>query len=146
MRTEPLEGTRSRLAAQRVRQRVGEIILPVIVLGALALVGGALLAGAVNETAWLALALCLLACVGGGALAATSIRWSRPISAQDPQATDLHPGWLRYGPVGGGLVSLVGFIVTSLLRAPLFIPVFATTAVLGTCLAVVLWRVRSRTR
>jgi hypothetical protein len=145
---EPLQETQTRLRSERVRRLTSEIILPVTILSVLVVVGSALLMGAIDETAGLALGLCLLASVGGGVLAVLSIRLSRHLGSPDPQRTNLHPGWFRYGPVGGvgGVVAILGFVVTSLLRAPLFIPVFVATAVLGACFAIILRRARGGAR
>ena len=122
----------------------GEFILPVTVVAILALVGMALFSGAIDETAGLALGLCLFASLGGALVAVVSLRLSRHLDFPVPQATGRHPGWFRYGPVGGfgGLVAILGFVVTSLLRAPLFIPVLLAAAVLGVCHAAVLFRAR----
>src|SRR5512145_2173594 len=105
---EPLQETRSRLGSERVRQLGSEIVLPAIVLAILAVAGSALLMGFIDETAGLALGLCVVATFGGVALAVLAIKSSRHLGAPDPQETNLHPGWFRYGPVGGvgGVVAI----------------------------------------
>jgi hypothetical protein len=54
----------------------------------------------------------------------------------------LHPGWYRFGPVGGigAAIALGGFVTTAMLRLPLLLPVFAAALLLGCGLAVVLRR------
>lgn len=146
--SEPLHETQSRLRSERVRHLGSEIVLPVVVLSILGVAGSALLMGFIDETAGLALGLCVVATVGGVAVAVLSVKSSRHLSAPDPQETNLHPGWFRYGPVGGvgGVVAILGFVVTSLMRAPVFVPVFGATLVLGVCFAVLLWRTRDHER
>ena len=129
------------------RDRVSEVALPALAACGVAFIIALLALGIVGETAGLALVLILIA-VGGGIIFAALLK----VTARPPDVADAqplpgrHPGWLRYGPVGGGggLIGLFGFLVIALLRGPMFLYVLAVVVPLGAVAACLLWRVRRR--
>ena len=130
-----------------VRDRVAEVAVPAAVACGVASIVALLVSGIVGETAGLALVLILIA-VGGGILFAVVLKATsrRPDVADAQSLPARHPGWLRYGPVGGGggLIGILGFLVIALLRGPMFLYVLAVVVPLGTITAFFLWRVRRR--
>jgi hypothetical protein len=93
-----------------------------------------------------ALVLVLCAYLGGLGIAVIAARRGTGVDFADHQHLQRHPGWFRYGAVGGagGFIGLVGFIMAALFKAPVFAPVFLVLLVLGAVGAVLLHALRAR--
>jgi hypothetical protein len=128
------------------RERVGQGLVPALAIVGFSAAAAAVAMGFVETFASMALVPILAASVAGAFFALLMILRSRPVEAPDYQAVDRHPGWLRYGPVGGvgGLIGILGFVTIALLRAPIFVPVTVVSVVLGGIGAVILYKVRAR--
>lgn len=85
--------------------------------------------------------------VGGLAVAVSASLSHARLGPAESQALGRHPGWYRYGPVGGlgGVIALVGLLYTVIIRAPsLFLPILAVVIPAGAATAVLIRRTHGR--
>ena len=134
------------LETQSKSHRIVELGIPLLGIAFFLVLVSTIAFDLVDGEQKVALVFVLCAYSGGLAIAVIAARRGTGVDLADPQHLDRHPGWFRYGAVGGagGFIGLVGFIMAALFKAPVFAPVFLVLLVLGALGAVVLHAIRGQ--
>ena len=132
--------------SQSKSHRIAELGVPLLGIAFFLVLVSAIALDLVNGEEKVALVFVLCAYLGGLGLAVIAARRGSGVDFAEYQQLERHPGWFRYGAVGGtgGFIGLVGFIMAALFKAPVFAPVFLVLLVLGALGAVVLHAMRAR--